>query len=191
MTDRATMAFDFLQKYFPEGAGVEAWLHCNHDHIRCALEKSFSIVAESAARRCVEIAREVIDGMEEPDFEFNSDIYGPIQYAIRREFGLSAAPEPCGCIDSDAWVCFRGQNVVGMDECPCDCHQAGSADFTITFPYGGELELKAIADAVHELSVRFSASECRVTPTPESEPRFCTAGRSGRRTTNTRPSSWH
>lgn len=29
----------------------------------------------------------------------------------------------CDCIDSDAWVCFRGQNIVGMDECPCPCHK--------------------------------------------------------------------
>jgi hypothetical protein len=29
----------------------------------------------------------------------------------------------CECIDSDAWVCFRGQNIVGMDLCPCPCHK--------------------------------------------------------------------
>jgi hypothetical protein len=46
-------------------------------------------VAE-AASRCAEIAQEVIDGMDDPDFEFNSDIYTPIQFAIRREFGLES-----------------------------------------------------------------------------------------------------
>jgi hypothetical protein len=29
----------------------------------------------------------------------------------------------CDCIDSDSWVCFRGQNIVGIDRCPCPCHK--------------------------------------------------------------------
>jgi len=45
-------------------------------------------VMQTVARRCAEIAQEVIDGMDDPDFEFNCDIYGPIQFAIRKEFGL-------------------------------------------------------------------------------------------------------
>ncbi len=35
-----------------------------------------------------------------------------------------ASVQPCECVDSDSWVCFRGQNIVGMDLCPCVCHES-------------------------------------------------------------------
>lgn len=36
---------------------------------------------------------------------------------------LTATRNACECIDDDAWVCFRGQNIVGMNHCPCLCHR--------------------------------------------------------------------
>jgi len=29
----------------------------------------------------------------------------------------------CDCVDSDSWVCFQDQHIIGMDHCPCPCHK--------------------------------------------------------------------
>lgn len=60
---------------------------CENAYVeQSVMKKTVTEAEEAVARRCAEIAREVVDGLE--DAEFNCDIYGPIQLAIRREFGL-------------------------------------------------------------------------------------------------------
>lgn len=60
---------------------------CENAYVeQSVMKKTVTEAEEAVARRCVEIAQEVVDGLE--DAEFNCDIYGPIQLAIRREFDL-------------------------------------------------------------------------------------------------------
>lgn len=80
-------AHDLLNAYF------DGWQARPETTDGCALYTFEEVekIRKDVARRCTEIAQEAIDALDEPDFEFNCDIYQPIQQAIRREFGLNPA----------------------------------------------------------------------------------------------------